>query len=620
MPSRISVPARSVALKAFLFAVLVLGGWLGESPACAQETQPAEGVPVMRVEIQGLLAVGELYVRRALKTREGQPFSRQQVEEDVRELLRTRKFLAAFATTRLEDSQAVVTYHVQEKPTITSVEIIGAKQLKERDLYELAPAAGSVLDGYEVNRAREDILQRYKEKGYFYATVELDEPALTAENRVIYRIVEGPRVRVRHIRFEGNRAFSARRLGGNVQTKTYIWIFRTGALDEEQAGRDALAVQNFYRDEGYLDARAGYRLDFHPVNRADVDVAFVIEEGTRYRVQEIEIQGNEQLSTESIQGELNMAPGSFARDETLKRDVRVIEDMYGQRGFVGTRVTPRYDYLEEPGVVRLVHTVTEAAQVRVGKIVIRGNVQTRDEVVRRELRFYPGDYWDTVEARRAEQRLRETGLFRQDSVQILPREEVEGFRDALVQVEETETTQFIVGFGVSTDNGLVGNISIDNRNFDITDWPQTWGEFLRGRAFRGDGQRLLIQFEPGTEVSRFRITFTEPYLFDREIRYDNSFYLFARERDGYDESRLGLSFTLTKRFYGGWLDRWAIEGSTRLESVRVSDVDTFAADDIQDAEGTEGLLGIRGALVRDTTDSRVFPTEGYRVSFSYEQV
>lgn len=108
---------------------------------------------VRRVEITGLKAVSEAYLRRIIKTREELPFSRSQVEEDVRELLRSRKFLAAFATTAVEEGQAVVVFNVQEKPAIVSVEIEGNKKFTDQELYELTPAAGAVLDAYEVNRA-----------------------------------------------------------------------------------------------------------------------------------------------------------------------------------------------------------------------------------------------------------------------------------------------------------------------------------------------------------------------------------------------------------------------------------------------------------------------------------
>ncbi len=591
---------------------------LAVSTAGGQE-QPPDGMTIRRVEIVGLKAVSEAYVRRILKTRQEQPLSRRQVEEDVRELLRSRKFLAAFATTSVEEGQAVVVFNVQEKPAIVSVEIEGNKRFTNEELYELTPAAGAVLDVYEVNRARDDILQKYRQKGYYYAEVIIDQALLQAENRVVYRITEGPRVKVRHIRYEGARSFSPRRLGSRVETKTYIWIFRVGALDEEQAERDALALQKFYHDEGFLDARVGYRLDFDPIQRSDLDLVFVIEEGPRYRIKEITFEGNTVFTESRLAAELKLAPGKFARDETLQQDIKRIRDLYGEIGYVAADVDTRLDFVEEPGQVILRYTINENNRSRFGRITIRGNRQTRDEVIRRELRFYPGEYYNTVEARKAEQRLRETGLFKSEGVEIRPLEDVDGVREALVTVEETETTQFLIGFGLSTDSALIGSLSIENRNFDLFDWPKTWGEFFRGRAFKGDGQRLLFQFEPGTEVTRFRVNFTEPYLFDRPIRLDTSLYLFQRGRDGYNEQRLGALVSLSKRFSGGFMNGWAVEGTARFENVDISDVGLLAARDIRRAEGSHYLGTLRGAIVRDTTDSRMNPTEGYRISFSWEQ-
>ncbi len=600
--------------------ILVGLALLGGGAARVSEPPPPDGTLIRAVEIRGLEAIGEPFIRRTIKTREGQPFSLRQTEEDVRELLRSRKFLAAFATTRMEDGQVVVVFNVQEKPTIVSVELEGNKRFTDAELFELTPAAGEVLDQYAINRARQDILQKYKAKGYYYATVELDEEALRLDRRVVYRIVEGPRVRVRKIRYEGNRTYGPLQLSGKIETKTYIWIFRTGEFDEERADRDALALQRFYREEGFLDARVGYRLDFDEVKRADLTLVFVIEEGVRYRVQEIAIEGPGVFSAERIRQELRLAPGAFLRDEVLQADLKRVQDLYGEIGYVAARVEPRTEFLEEPGVVRLRLLITEGDRSRFGRITIRGNQRTRDEVIRRELRFYPGEYYNTVETRRAEQRLRETGLFRADGIEIVPLEDIDGEREALVRVTETETTNFIVGVGVSTDDGVIGTLAIDNRNFDLFDWPRTPGEFFRGRAFRGDGQRLVFEAEPGTEVSRFRIAFTEPYLFDRRLRYDTSVYLFQRGRDGYDEQRLGYTFGLSRRFRGGFLDGWAIEGAGRIEGVEIEDVDPLGARDIRNAKGSHFLTAARLGLVRDTTDSRLFPTEGYRLSAGWEQV
>lgn len=587
----------------------------------AQEGPATEGMPIRRVEIRGLENISESYLRgRLLKTRAGQPFVHRDVEADVRELLRSRKFVAAFATTAVEDGEAVVIFTVQEKPEIVSVEIEGNKKFTDAELFELTPVAGAPLDRYEVNRGLDDIRAKYLEAGYYYVQVQLDEAALTQEGRVVYRVVEGPRVKIRHIRFEGNHAFGDRQLRAKVESKTYIWVFRTGALDEETAERDALAVQQFYRDEGFLDARVGYRLEFDEVQREDVDLVFVIEEGVRYRVKQITFAGNAVFDDGRLRSVMKLEPGKIMRQELVRHDQRSLQDLYGEIGYVAAAIDLRSDYLEEPGYVVVRVRIVENTQSRFGRITIRGNQQTKDEVIRRELRFYPGEYYNTVETRRAEQRLRETWLFRPDSIAITPLEDVAGEREALVTVEEGETTQFLIGFGVSTDNGVLGSVSVDNRNFDLFAWPRTPGEFFRGRAFKGDGQRLLFQAEPGTEVSRFRISFTEPYLLDRPLRLDTSFYLFQRGREAYDEERFGLTVSVSKRFYGGALDGWAIEGAVRIENINVDAVDPFAARDIRTARGYHFLTAVKGAIVRDTTDSRMLPTEGYRVGFTWEQV
>lgn len=590
-------------------------------PVGAQE-RPADGTLIRRVEIRGLETISEGFIRRVLKTRAGQNYVDRQVQEDVRELLRTRKFLNVIADSTLEEGQAVVVFTVQEKPVIRSVELDGNKRFTDEELFkELAFSAGSVLDRFEVNRGRENILQRYKEKGYYYAEVQIDEEALRTEYRVIYRITEGPRVKVRRILFEGVRAFPELQLRFRIKTRTYFPIFVTGAFDEEVADRDALDLQQFYRSEGYLDARVGYRLDFDSVDRTNLNLVFVVEEGPRYTVAEIEIDGNEVFDDDRIRSVMQLQPGAVLRDEVLQADRKRIEDLYGEIGYVEARIInidQPYEFLEQPEVVRLRLVIREGPRSRFGRITIRGNVRTKDEVVRRELRFFPTEDFNTVKAREAERRLTETGLFNRAT--ITPLEDVDGLREALVEVEEAETVNFIVGGAVSTDAGVIGTMSIENRNFDLFDWPRTWGEFFRGQAFRGAGQRIRLSAEPGSEVSRFRIDFTEPYLLDRPVRLDTSVYLFQRDRESYDEQRLGLLIALGKRFETGLLDGWAVEGAFRVEGIEITDVRPLAANDILDVKGSSFLTAIKGTLARDTTDSRIVPTRGYRFSLSWEQV
>ena len=596
-----------------------LGLCLGlATTAAGQEPEATDGMVIRRVEINGLDTISEAWVRRAIKTRESQPLSRRQVETDVRELLRSRRFLAAFANTRVEDGQAVVIFTVQEKATIKTVEIEGNKVFPNDRLFEFTPAAGDVIDLYDIRRGREEILRTYKEAGHYYAEVDIDEDLLKREGRVVYRVNEGPRVKVRKIGLEGNRSFPDWRLRPNIRTKTYVWLLRAGTLDEEIAERDAIEIQRFYHDEGFLDARVGYRLEFDEVSRSDLNLVFVIEEGPRYRVQEISIDGNTAYDYEQLREVMQLEPGNILRDGALREDVHRVEGLYGQIGYIDAFVGTRYDFLEETGVVALRYSIRENKQFRFGRITIRGNPRTKDEVVRRELRFLPGELYNTTATKEAERRILETGLF--SKATISPLSESEDSREALVEVEEGETVTFLIGVGVSTDSGVLGSLTVQNRNFDLFDWPRTAGEFFHGQAFRGDGQWLRFVAEPGTEVTRFRISFTEPYLLDRPLRLDTSAYLFQRGRDGYDEERLGFVLSLSKRFERGPLADWAVEGAVRFEGVSIGDVDPLAPSDVREVRGDHMLTAVKGTIVRDTTDSRLVPTRGYRFSLGWEQV
>src|SRR5262249_44477409 len=150
------------------------------------------------------------------------------VNQDIDRLLRSGKFEDANASVAVQDSRAVVTFMVVERPLVTSVEIIGNQKFKTKDLLaDTGLSAGTPISEYTIKKARDAIEQKYHDAGYYYIRVDLNADALR-DGRVILTISEGPRVRIRHIVFEGNSSYSAFQLGGQIETKTYIWIFRKG--------------------------------------------------------------------------------------------------------------------------------------------------------------------------------------------------------------------------------------------------------------------------------------------------------------------------------------------------------------------------------------------------------
>ena len=597
-------------------------GLLAASRAQTAATAPAgpmDGGIVREIRIQGLERIDEGYVRNQLRTAAGQPYSAKQMSEDVGRLLRTGRFLDVRATPEPADGEVIVTLVVREKPVVAAIEIRGNVKFATKDLLkDLDFGIGDPVDRFQINQGRDTIERKYRDAGYAYAEVTVEEEALKTEQRVVYNIVEGPRVRVRRIAFEGNAAYKPAELLRLVSTKTYIWIFRTGEFDADKAQRDAENIQTFYREHGFLEAEVSYRPEFLDEARENMRLVFVINEGTRYTIKEIRITGNTVFTTEDLLAKLKLHAGDYFDAFKLKDDAQTIETEYGRQGYIYATATPSRVFAEEPGQVVITLRIAEDSQFTMGRIEIHGNAQTQDKVVRRELRFYPGELYDTTKVRDAEKRIKDTQLFTEAT--ITPVGNSPDVRDALVQVTESpKTVNFIVGAGVSSDSGLAGNIVLENTNFDLFDFPRNATEFFKGKSFRGAGQTARIQLEPGTEVQRFRIDFREPYLMDQPIGLSTSAYYFERDRGPYDEQRLGLTWGFDHRFESGALKGWTGTLGFRTEWVGIRHVKFLSAEDIRDVEGGNYLSSIEPALIHDTTDSVFTPTKGHRFKLGWEQ-
>jgi outer membrane protein insertion porin family len=185
-----------------------------------------------------------------------------------------------------------------------------------------------------------------------------------------------------------------------------------------------------------------------------------------------------------------------------------------------------------------------------------------------------------------------------------------------VEVKETNTGSLTFGAAVTSDAGLLGQISLKQRNFDITDFPDSWGELFSSRAFRGGGQTFDITLAPGTETQNYSISLADPYIFDTDYAASGAGYYFVRQYTEYDEHRLGTSFAVERRFG----ERWTASVSARVVDVRLKSIDAGAPVDVFESAGPDLLTGVRLGLQRFTSDSRTRPSNGTKFDIGVEQV
>lgn len=591
--------------------------------AVAQHATPissssATGSTVSDVRFEGLEQADQNYCLSVIQTQPGQPFDQAKADADVTRILSTGRFDDVRYDTSRVGSGVVLTFYATARVRITAIEFVGNDKFPERKLRAEVPAKiGDPIDLFAIREGASAITQMYRDAGYGQIVVTFDADLLGETGELIYTIEEGPRVRVRRIAFEGNDSIDAKELEKKVSTKPYRWIFRDGKFDEDVVEADAATVQAHYRGQGYLDARVGYRVDVEE-SAQDIAVTFTVVEGDRYNVESIEIIGNEVFTTDELLNLTDLYVDEPILQKKLDEGARAIQKKYGEDGYIFAFVEPVRVFSSTPGLVRVTFEITEGEQIHVGRVVVRGNERTRDKVVRRAVELFPDDVYNLTKAKEGEENLRATQIFQ--SARITPVGDQPGVRDVLVTIDESQKAgNFIFGFGVTSNSGLVGSIMLDIKNFDLFDTPRSFSEFVKLRSFYGGGQRLRVELQPGTELNRFRVDFTEPYLFDKPLRFDSSFYFFERDRDDYNERRVGANVSIGKRLTKGFLKNWYGELALRVEDIRLDDLDPLVARDIRDDEGSTFQTSVKVTLVRDRTDNRFVPTTGDRTRISYEQ-
>jgi outer membrane protein insertion porin family len=603
--------ARGLTLLAVLVAVLVVppaqvGG--GEAEAT--------GDLIVRVLVRGNVRATTHRILGQMRLREGSAYSPVAVDEDLKRIYSLGEFDNVVLRPEKTPEGLVLVVEVTERPVLERLIFEGNRKFSDKDLTDAVGASpGSLLDRNKIFQGAQAIERKYREGGYYFVKVTLDDSLLGSSRVAKFAVTEGPRVRVSKITFSGNHSIAARELEGKIETRAYFIILSPGTFDEEQLARDVVAVRNYYIDQGFRDVKVDRELEFTP-DKANLTVHIVVEEGPRYKVRSVSLVGAKRFAPSLLEKQMDLKPGAAYTADAVRHDAEMVRETYGEVGYVDVSVRPTVDFTDEPATVDVTLKIEEGAVVHVGEIKIEGNRFTQDRVVRRELRFFPEEAVNTKLIEKAKRRLEGTGLFKPNGIQIttIPTANPE-VEDILVRVEETETANFILGAGISSNSGVVGNISLVQRNFDISDWPKSQQEFWRGESFRGAGQLAQIVLEPGTELQRYRIDFSEPRLGGSDYSFSTSAFLFDRKRDSYDERRIGMNFGLGKELS----ENLRAFANFRLENINISSIDADAPKDVRDVKGSSGLTSVEVGLVKDTTDSLLFPTEGYRLMGSVEQ-
>jgi outer membrane protein assembly complex protein YaeT len=566
-------------------------------------------------------------IRAVMHTRPGVRYEEAVAQEDVRRLHGTKWFVPggiSILTKNDPDGRVTVLVYVTELPSVVQeVHFLGAQHIGRTELQNLSGVRkGEPMSPQANELGAVYIRRKYQDDGRYFASVELVEGKKVTDTRVVYQIVEGPKVKVAGVDFRGADEASTARLRTQLVTRREFLGFIGGTFTPMTMDIDRQKLIAYYEGLGFLDVRVEPEVVPLPGDLGHVRIVYHIVEGPRYYVGGKQIDGVKSYPLDTINKLADeLKPGERYNRGLAEAEKARIRAYYGNNGYQVGVEEKRYANPDQPQVVQVHYEVQNDRGVpdRVGRIIIDGNTVTRDRVILNQLDLRPGQILQYPKVLEAQMRLNRLGIFDPEeppTVEVLQNEFDSPLKDIRVKVRETRTGQFMVGGSFNTDAGVTGNITINERNFDICRWPTSLDDFRQGRAFRGAGQELRIEAAPGVQFQRYSVTFREPYLLDTPFGLTTSGYFYQRAFAEYNEDRVGGRFTLDRR-----LDPiWRTSLSSRVEGVTIGNIPDFATPAITNDRGTHFLLGIRPGITRDTRDSYIYPTTGSVFDVGFEQV
>ncbi len=460
----------------------------------------AEGREILAVRVEGTERIEESTVLAYMALERGDPYSAEGADVSLKTLFET----GYFADILIRISEDILTVRIVENPIINQVIFTGNRSIDDDDLEsEIDSRVRQVYTRARVQSDVQRILEVYRRSGRFSTDV-IPQIVELPQNRVdlIFEITDGPVTGIRRINFLGNDEFSDRRLRNVVATEETKWFWPFSSNDNYDPDRltfDREQLRRFYLSKGYADYRVVSSVAELTSDRRDFFLTFTMEEGDRYRVGEVSVETElDRLDENVLRRNVPIYTGEIYNADFIESSVDNLTFLAGIHGYAFVDVRPRIHRNREGLTVDVTFEVNEGPRVYIERINIVGNTRTLDRVIRREFRLVEGDAFNRVLVERSRSRVGSLGFF--ESVEIT--EEPGSLPDRTVlnvEVEETATGEISFGFGFSSADSYVLDLSVSERNF------------------LGRGQFLRFAVQLSARTRQVDIRFTEPYFMGRNL-------------------------------------------------------------------------------------------------------
>jgi outer membrane protein insertion porin family len=586
--------------KGLLLAVMALA-YLGFGTVLAADA-------VTAVEVEGNRTVGADSIRSHLRLGNGGTVTPGQIDQALKSLFAT----GLFSDVRIDRKGPRLLVRVTENPVIASITFQGNANADKSRLEPLIALKAHAR--YTAAKAHADAVKVrdfYRSQGRLATEVEPKvTPRTDGQVELVFAVKEAEVTKVDNIVFLGNRSFSERQLRDVITTSQSGWfdILKTAAFyDPERIKQDQDLLRQFYLKSGFPDVRVATTDAAKNAQGTGYSITFTIEEGERYSFGPTTIQsGIAKVETASLQSSVSIKPGSTYNAEEVEKSLERMTLALSDQGHASAnvRMVPKRD--ETSRTITMSIEVQEGTPIYVERIEVAGNAQTKDFVIRRELRFAEGDPVNAFILERARKRVQALGFFKK----VTLKKKTGSSSDRViitVEVVEDDTRNLAFGAGYSTSEGIVGDISVTERNLF------------------GNGQALRVKLTGSAVRFQAEVGFTEPHLLGSN--FAGGFDLFYKDTDyttqsSYKSQRLGGDLRLGYQI----TDEWSGSVNYTFSRNTIYDVGANASAAIKEAvpgfpnvsSNTYDTSSVGYALAYDTRNNKRRPTEGVYFTLSQD--
>jgi outer membrane protein insertion porin family len=464
--------------------------------------------PVRDIRFEGNKHVRQSELESAIESYRGKRFSYDLLVELQRSLLALEYFEPPITPTLLpadpSGSEVIILFKVVERPIVSKITIVGNSVVKRRELLEVVSTkVNDVANSMIVSSDEASIRSKYIEKGFPDIKVRSEiRPAKNDTVELIFYVIEGERIVITDIFFEGNTVFSASSLRSKLSMKAKgFGPGRDGAYQDAKLIADRETLTQYYHDRGYLDAEVTDVVQDVVTDgkgNNNMTITYRLYEGRVYTFNGIFFEGNEIFTNDQLQALVRSKHGETANASRIEMDLQRVANLYFENGYIYNDMRREEQRNEEEGAITYLIRIVERGRAHIEDIVIRGNKKTKDFVIRREIPLEPGDIYSSTKVMTGLRNLMNLQYFSNILPEPVPGSE-DGLMELIINVEEGLTTD--VQFGLT----FSGSANPD-------DFPISLLLSLTDRNFLGFGNQVKAELNASTIIQSLSLEYSQNWL------------------------------------------------------------------------------------------------------------